>query len=529
MGLILYNGQIHTMDDQNTICQAVYLDGKTIHSLGNNEEILKLKEGNTQVIDLENKVVLPGFNDSHMHLLGYGMALCQVDLNGSKSVEDMIEKTKAFIKDNDIKPGSWILGRGWNQDLFDKKEIPTNKDLDKISTDHGIVLRRVCGHVAIANSKVLEDLNLSEDFTETPGGSYDHGIFRENAMDLIFDQMPKPDKDLMKHYIKTGVKALHQVGITSVQSDDLCVFPKDLSQMTLEAFEELAADDDLQLNVYEQALFRDLSHFEKFVSKGYQANKTVGNFKYGPLKILGDGALGGRTAWLRKGYADAPETKGISMYSQEDLNDYVAFAQKNDISVAIHCIGDAMLDSALEAIEKAMVLYPNDKLRHGIVHCQITHTDQLHKMRDLNILAYVQPIFLDYDLHILEDRVGKDLASTSYAWQTMVDLGIKIPFGSDAPVETPDPLKGIHCAVKRQTLQGWPEDSYNSKENISLHQALRYYTADGAYSSYDEDHKGQIQSGFLADLVILDSSRLDSILDVSVHTTIFQGEIVYTK
>lgn len=526
MDLILYNGQIHTMNDDKLVCEAIAIQGNKVASTGTNSEILALKTQHTQVIDLKNRLVFPGFHDSHMHLLGYGMALSQVDLSPAKSMDELIEITRSFISKNHIKPGTWVLGRGWNQDLYPSKQMPDKNDLDKISTEHPIVLNRVCGHVAVTNEKALSTLGLSSNYTEVDGGCYENGIFKENALNLIIAQIPFPTKETLTSYIKTGIKALHRFGITSVQSDDLCVFPKAMSQTILDTFEEMSTQNTLNIGVYEQSLFRDLEHFKTFIKKGYTLNKTIGSFKYGPLKILGDGALGGRTAWLKEGYKDA-DTFGISMYAQDDLNNYVEMAQKENISVAIHCIGDAMLDSALEAIIAAQKKYPQHKLRHGIVHCQITRPEQLRLMSEHHILAYVQPIFLDYDLNILEERVGKSLAETSYAWQTMTNLSIPIPFGSDAPVETPNPIKSIFCAVNRQTLKGWPENGFVKEEKIDLYEAFKHYTRTPAYASYDEKIKGQLIENYLADIVVLNQTHLDDLLDTKVDYTIYNGTVVY--
>lgn len=528
MDIILYNGQIHTMNDTMQICQGLAINQKKIHSLGTSEDVLALKTAHTQMIDLKGRILMPGFNDSHMHLLGYGMALCQVDLSTARSIQEMIEMTQAFIKDQKIKPGQWVMGRGWNQDLFTDNRLPTYADLSLISSDHPIVLRRVCGHVAVVNATAIDQLNLSYGPGLVEGGTFDKGIFKENAMDLIFDKMPAPKQEDLEDYIQRAITKLHSLGITSVQSDDLCVFPKELSPLIMKTFQDMALQGRLKMNVYEQALFRDIDNFKYFLDQGYTVNKSMGNFKLGPLKILGDGALGGRTAWLSQGYVDG-EGSGIAMYSQEYLNAYVALAQANGVPVAIHCIGDAMLDSALEAIEKAQATYKNPHLRHGIVHCQITRPSQLKRMAQAHVFAYIQPIFLDYDLHILEDRVGKTLADTSYAWHTMTDLGIAIPMGSDAPVETPDPLKGAFCAIHRQTLQAWPEKGHVAKERLSPDQVFKHYSRTPAWASYDEDHRGQIKPGYDADLVVLSKTHLEDLLNTRVDYTISHGLVVYKQ
>lgn len=188
-----------------------------------------------------------------------------------------------------------------------------------------------------------------------------------------------------------------------------------------------------------------------------------------------------------------------------------------------------MLDSALEAISKAQKQYPRADLRHGIVHCQITHKDQLERMKNHNIFAFVQPIFLDYDLNILEARVGKDLAKTSYAWQTMTEMGIPLAFGSDAPVETPDPIKGMFCSVNRQTLNKWPQGGFMPSEKLDLYESLKNYTVTPAYTAYEEDSKGKLLPGYEGDLVVVNTSNFEDLLGSKVDLTIFQGHIVYNR
>ncbi len=527
MDLILYNGQIFSMESSESIYSAIAMKDGTIKHIGTDDEVLGKRTNETILVDLDKKYVFPGFNDSHMHLMGYGAALFQVDLTSAKSIDDIIKITKKFILDNNINEASWVVGRGWNQDYFDVKEIPNYSDLDKISASHKVFLRRACGHVGTVNSAVLDELKLSHNFTQIDGGEYENGIFKENALDLITSSVPDPTIEEMKCWIKAGVDSLLSLGITSVQSDDLCVLSPLLSKDIFTAFNELEASKELNIRVYEQSLFRTKENFEEFIKDGYSQNHGSSLFKLGPLKILGDGSLGGRTAYLRKPYNDDETSTGISMYTQDELNDYVLSAQKNNISVAIHCIGDRMLESAIDSIKYASAKYPNMSLRHGIVHCQLTSLEQLKTMSDLNILAYVQPIFLDYDMHIIYDRVGDELASTSYNWKTMMDLDIRISFGSDAPVETPDPIKGMHCANKRNDLKSTVKNGYLKEQSISVYDCIYNYTVEGAYASYEEDIKGKLLPNYLADLVVVSGDIFSNTLSSKVEMTILNGVIAY--
>ena len=528
MDLILYNAQIYTMRVEGDVYSAIAIKDDKIIQIGNDDDILTLKTDNTQIIDLNQKIILPGFNDSHMHLLGLGASLSQVDLSTAKSKDDMVKMTKAYIKENNIQNDEWVVGRGWNQDLFEIKDIPTATDLDDISTKHLIFLRRACGHVATCNSHLLNTHGFSLEKTVIDGGTYENGIFKENALELITEKMPAPTTEDLKKWIQTGATYLNRLGITSVQSDDLCVFSEALNPMVFSSFIELDIQNSLSVRVYEQSLFRTKSCLTKELEMGYQQNKGSDYFKCGPLKILGDGSLGGRTAWLNKPYDDAKDETGIHMYSQEELNDYVYEAHRHGLASAIHCIGDKMLDSAIEAIDRAQTLTPNPELRHGIVHCQITSKEQLERLKALNIMAYVQPIFLDYDAHIVRERVG-DLADTSYNWKTMMDLDLRMSFGSDAPVDSSDPIKGIHCAVSRKGINNKPVGGYLPEQAITVYEAIYNYTVESAYASHEEHIKGRLLPGYLADMVVLEGNIFNNILDTSIHTTILAGKVVYQK
>jgi predicted amidohydrolase YtcJ len=523
MNLLLKNGLIYTMDHATDVYSEILIKDGLIHSVGEN-----LITEETTVIDLEGKIVIPGFNDSHMHLLGLGASLSQVDLSSARSIDDVIKMTQVFISDHNLQKNTWVVGRGWNQDLFENRQMPSAEDLDQISNEHYIFLRRACGHVATCNTHLLHTFNFSRKKIIIDGGMYENGIFKENALELVSAKMPVPTKKDLKQWIQTAAHYVNSLGITSVQSDDLCVFSEDLVTDIFSSFIELDMQKELSVRVYEQSLFRSKANLINEINQGYVQNKGSDHFKMGPLKILGDGSLGGRTAWLNKPYADAPSETGIHMYEQDELNEYVYVAHQSDTASAIHCIGDRMLDSALDAINYAQTKLNKPKLRHGIVHCQITSKEQLERMKILNVMAYVQPIFLDYDAHIVNDRVG-DLADTSYNWKTMMDLGLRMSFGSDAPVDSADPIQGIHCAVTRKGLNNTPADGYLPEQAMSVYDAIYNYTVESAYASCEEDKKGKLLPGYFADMVVLEGNIFEDILGTQIHTTIVNGDVVYQR
>ncbi|MBQ1483134.1 MAG: amidohydrolase [Erysipelotrichaceae bacterium] len=486
-------------------------------------------------IDLQGAFVCAGFNDSHMHLLNFGQSLRMAKLNEhTGSLSEMMAYMKEFIEDNDFRPGSWIRGRGWNQDYFeDVHRMPERLDLDQLSGDLPIMLTRACGHCCAVNSKVFEIAHIDKDTAAPLGGAidYEKGLLYDNAMDLIEPYIPLPDKEELKQMILAGAAALNGYGITSCQSDDYCVFREIPFETVNEAFKELAAEGRLSVRVFEQSNFTELGEFSRFVQAGNITGAGDEHFKIGPLKLLGDGSLGGRTAHLSRPYADDPSTQGFSLFSDEQFNEMISYANRHGMSVAVHAIGDACLDKVLNAIDKALKECPREDRRHGIVHCQISRKDQLERMIALKTHIYAQSIFLDYDNHIVEKRVGKDLAATSYSWKTLKDHGLSVSNGSDAPVELPDALRGIECAVTRTSIDG--TGPYLADQAFSVKEAIDSFTVESAVASFEESFKGRIKEGYLADFTVLkeDPFKADPhhIHEIPVISTWLGGNCVYAK
>lgn len=528
--MILYNGKIYSMDGDKVFEAIKIIDDKIV-KLGASKDILKLKDVNEECIDLAGKVVIPGFNDTHMHLYGFGTTLESVNLMNVSSIDEIVNEVRNFISSNNIKENEWIRGRGWNQDYFVyDKRFPTRYDLDKISTKHPIILSRACGHVAVVNSKALEICNIDENTINVEGGDFDidKGIFKEKAISLITENIPKASVNDIKNTLIKAMKYANSKGLTSIHTDDLshCGNFKNM----LQAYEELKAENKLTCRIYAQCLLNK-NELKEFFTLGYKTGVGDHYFKIGPLKILSDGSLGARTAALSKPYEDDKETTGLMCFSEDELMDIINFASNNDMQIAIHCIGDRAMKNVLGCYEK--IIKDNNYMRHGIIHCQITDEEILNKFKELNVLAYIQPIFLHYDLHIVEKRVGKILAHSSYAFKSMIDKGIHTSLGTDCPVETCDPLKNIYCAVNRKDFNEYPQEGFNPKERLSVYEAIYHYTKESAYTSFEEDIKGSISENKLADLVVLSEDIFNinpiNIKDIDIIYTIVGGKVVYSK
>ena len=478
-------------------------------------------------VDLGGAFVCAGFNDSHMHLLNYGQALRMAPLaEHTATLKDMLDRLRHTAPDR-----GWILGRGWNQDYFtDVRRMPSRADLDTVSRDYPVCAVRACGHALVVNSKALEILNITADTPSPAGGEIDfeNGRFFDNAMDPVLNAVPVPDKQTLKDYIRAACLQLNKQGITSCHSDDYCVFRQIPWQTVNEAYRELEAEGELTVRVREQANLTTVPELMTFIETDHVDSPM---FSMGPLKLLGDGALGARTALLSKPYADAPETQGLSVFTARQFRELIGCAHAHGMQTAIHCIGDACLDLVLDAIEEAQTTDPRTDPRHGIVHCQITRPDQLRRIAALGLHVYAQSIFLDYDIHMVRQRVGDELAESSYSWKTLLDLGATVSNGSDCPVEAPHVLGGIQCAVTRQDLAGC--DPYLPGEGFTVKEAIDSFTKAGAYAGFEESVKGMIAPGQYADFTVLsaDPFRVEpgKIKDIPVLETWLGGRRVWHR
>ena len=551
-----------------------------------------LPQRGLQEHDLQGRFVCAGFHDSHMHLLSLGKSLVEVNLAGhTSSKKEMITHLKKEFQERqnalrearsahyhtDKMPSEtssirWFCGRGWNQEYFqDGHVLPTRWDLDQVSVDIPIYLARACGHMAVVNSKAIQLMGLTTATPQSADASFDvdeqgqpTGILRENALSWATALIPAPTKEEIKTMLTKACDLCNQYGITSVQSDDFDMWPEVSPQMILDCFEELIREDTLTVRVNEQCLLPTMQKLDNFLALGYRTGSCLSGccvsesclsgcshpdstptddshdrsiptdrFRIGPLKLLLDGSLGANTAYLQGEYADAPGEKGMPLYTQEDLNAMVLRAHESGMQIAMHAIGDGAVQMGIDAYRHAQKICPRNDARHGIVHCQLTTAEQLEAFRELGLHAYIQSIFLDADAPIVEKRVSHPLAATSYQAATYLRKGISMSNGSDAPVELPDVMAGIQCAVTRRSLHTAMDAPYLPGEAMSVAQAIDSFTAGGAYASFEENRKGRIAPGMLADFVVLEQDPLqvkaDSLAQIQVCATILGGHMVYSS
>ncbi|HPF18727.1 MAG: amidohydrolase [Bacillota bacterium] len=537
------NANIATMDARNARASSAVVNGKYFAYVGDEEGakayLDNQKDRDIRIIDLQGKLLIPGFNDSHMHYLHYVKTKIHVDLVGTSSLTELLERMKQSLESYDPDSGLWFVGEGWNQDYFaDEKRFPTREDLDQITTEYPVMIQRACGHIGCLNSKALElfDMETKEaveyrKYAEVGENGQLTGVIKENLFDYFKSKMPAPSVETLVEMMIEYQKDLFEAGITSVQSDEYNYVPEGLF-FTLQELLRIASEERrFKLRLSSQALYFKPDALQYAFSKGY--DHTFGNhtLHISATKLLSDGSLGARTALMRQPYADDPSTKGLAMFTQEELDEMVAISHRNNTPAVIHAIGDGAIQMCLDAIERAQKAMPYLKPRHGIVHCQVTDAALIRRFKELDVVAYIQPVFIDYDMNIIYDRVGKELAESSYAWKEYKDLGIHHPFGTDCPVESFDPFLGIYCAVTRRGLHSGL--TYLPEQAMSVEEAIYAYTAEGAYASGHEYIKGKIKEGMLADFAVLDRDLFripaEEILETKVELTYVDGECVFAR
>ena len=515
MKTIFLNGRVYT-GVSDKLAEAFAVEDGRFARVGTDAALSAWAAPDDEIVDLGGRFVCAGFIDSHMHLLNYGQALLTAPLNEhTGSLREMLDALKDFLRAHPPSAGQWLIGRGWNQDYFsDVRRMPDRRDLDGISRELPIMITRCCGHCCAVNSRVLELAGIGPDTSSPAGGSIGHdadgmpdGRLFDNAIDLIRDVMPVPDKKTLKEMIRLGCSALNAYGVTSVHSDDYCVFRSVPFETVNEAYRELEAEGSLTVRVYEQANLTTKEELERFVQAGNVTGAGSDFFRIGPLKLLGDGALGSRTAHLSRPYKGTEDVYGFNLFSDEHMNAMVAYANEHGMQVAIHAIGDACLDQVLNAVEQALKEHPRTDHRHGVVHCQVSRPEQLERIRRLGMHVYAQSIFLDYDNHIVPRLLDEGLQESSYCWKSLLESGVSVSNGSDCPVENPDVMAGIRCAVTRCSLDG--TGPYLPQEAFSVREALDSFTVRGAEASFEEKRKGLIREGYLADFVVLGQNPFD--------------------
>jgi len=535
--LVLLNGKIVTIDENNPQGEALAVKRDRIVVVGSNKEIGKyIDKKVTKIVDLQGKLALPGFNDSHVHFVYGGHALMSVSLDGVTSFDEIQRRVKEKVDESE--EGEWIEGRGWDQEILPGKKWPTKELIDVVVPNNPVVLERICGHCALVNSDVLRISGITKETPDPPGGviikdpgtGEPTGILNEKAMDLIkWPQLSERESHEMdKRAVKLAVKEAARFGVTSVHDLD----------GKIGIFKELLDEGELTVRVYTGVALT--SSPEKI--KEYKAWKQtlVDNnhmLKFGVIKGFIDGSLGSSTALLAEPYKNNPSTSGLLLMTQEELNDIVALYDKEKFQIAIHAIGDKGCNVVLNAFEESIKINGKRDSRHRIEHATVIIPEDIPRFNTLGVIPSVQPVFgPSYGQTIrsfFEDRLGTERAKYTNIWKTLAQANARLAFGTDWPVESLDPMEGIYSAVSRKSISDKAGNAWLQDESLSVKESVEFYTLGSAYASFEEDIKGSLQVGKLADIVVLSKDIFtipeEEILNTDVVTTILGGKIIYSS
>jgi predicted amidohydrolase YtcJ len=531
---IFVNADIYTQTTPARVQALAVRDGRVI-AIGSSDEIRKLKGSRTQVVDLGGHFVMPGFNDAHCHLASGGFEQMNVNLAGTKTLQEMQQRIAA--RTNSAAPGDWIIGRGWDHTLWSDQKLPARQDLDSVTAGHPAVFVRVDGHIAIANSAALQAADVTGQTVPPQGGAIDHdahgqptGIVRESAEELIFRRVPPHTLAQRRKAADLALADAARWGVTSAQDnsewEDFLVY------------EEMEREGKLTLRISEWLRFNDSVE----VLQKHRAHHSAGDPMLHTTMLKGfmDGSLGSRTAALLAPYSDDPGNSGLPQYKQPELNRMARERVAIGFQLGFHAIGDRAAQMALDgfaeaernAREKGL---PGGKdpqqLRLRIEHDQVIAPNQFEQYRKLGIVASVQPSHLLTDMNWAEARIGPQRAKTSYPWKQFLDNGVRLAFGTDYPVEPITPFRGVYAAVTRKNEAG--TKGYFPEQKVTIEQALAAYTTGSAYAEFMEQEKGALAPGMLADFVVLDRDLTKvappEILKTEVLRTVVGGQTVYQR
>jgi hypothetical protein len=530
--LVLLNARIYTVDPHLKFAQALAIRDGRIVAVGASEEMQHWTGPDTKVLDLEGKLVLPGFNDAHTHLWHAGSELISVNLKDTRSVAELQQRIRSRL--HDYRPGDWVTGSGWDQSLWAENRYPTRADLDPVSSEHPMMFTRVDGHSAIVNSRALALAGITRETPDPEGGEIvrdadgeSTGWLKENATELVSRLIPAPTMEYRKRALAAALAEAARWGVTSVQDDSV----RFGSWENFLVMRELKNEGKLTVRVTEWLPF-DLP-VEKLKEMQREGGTDDPWLRTGALKYQIDGSGGSRTAAMLDPFAVEPDNRGMLFYEPEELERLVIERDAAGFQVALHAIGDRAIRITLDAFEAARAANGRRDSRHKIEHVQYVHRDDVPRFRALGVIASMQPAHLLAEIRWTSTLIGREREHQAYAVNSLLMAGAVVAFGTDYPVENIPPLRNLYAAVAREFEAGGPEGGWQPQERVNIEQALRAYTWGSAVAEFSEAHKGTLTPGKFADLVVLskDITRLPAkeLLDTEILLTMVGGRIVFEK
>lgn len=528
--LVFLNGKVWTVDKALPQGEAVAVWQDRILAVGTSEDIKALIGPDTRVIDLGGRLLLPGFNDNHTHFLMGGEEEFEVRLKDSKDEEEFGRRLAAKAKE--LPPGAWITGGNWDHDNWPGAQLPTAERIDRYVPDRPVFVNRYDGHMAVVNSVVLKIAGISAEtpdpeggvIVRKPGSREPAGVLRDNAMDLVYRHVPQSSDAEKRRAIEAAVAHARRVGVTSLQ--DMSASPA-----LMRIYQDLFKEGELTVRIDARW---PIASWKQLAELGIVQNFRNGDWiKIGGVKGFMDGSLGSSTALFFEPYAHEPEQSGVYMTPPETLRELILGADKAGLHVAIHAIGDKANSDLLDTFEEVARGGGPRERRFRIEHAQHIQPKDFERYARLGVIACAQPYHAIDDGRWAEGRIGRERCRTTYPFRSFLDAGVALCFGTDWTVAPLDPLQGIYAAVTRRTLDGKHPEGWFPEQKISVAEAIEAYTLGSAYAAFDENIKGTITPGKLADLVVLSEDILtippERIKDVVVLCTVVGGRVVYEK
>jgi predicted amidohydrolase YtcJ len=529
--MIITNAKVYTIDGSRSEAQALAIIGDRIVAVGTSAEIDVWRGAETEVLDAGGKLVLPGFNDSHVHFVAGSSSLTEVQLKSARSIPDFAVRIGDYAKR--LQKGEWVTGGNWDEQSFTNPEMPSREDIDALTPDTPVFVSRYDGHMALANSLALKLAGITAKTKDVPGGvivrdkkGNPTGLLKDAAMNYVTKVIPPMSAAQRLRAVQAGLKHAAALGVTSVQD-------MNSAYEDIQAYASLEERGELTLRIYAAPLE---TQWEDQAKIGVRRAFGSPWLRIGGLKGFADGSLGSTTAYFYEPYVDAPKEKGIlsdEMHPLEGMRKRLIGADKADLQLCIHAIGDQGISIVLDLFEDVVQANGTKDRRLRIEHAQHMAAKDFARFAKLGVTASMQPYHAIDDGRWAENRIGPDRAKRTYAFRTFLDNNVRLAFGTDWFVAPLDPMQTVYAAVTRATLDGKHPNGWQPQEKISVAEAVEAYTVGSAYAEFQDKEKGSISAGKLADIVILSDDIFtiakETIKDVKVEKTIVGGRVVYSR
>lgn len=527
--IVLINGNILTMWPMRPRATAVAIRNGRIVEVGNDDDCRTAAGSAAGIIDLRGRTAAPGLNDAHAHPMGVGLALSDLDIANPpcRSIADIVELIRT--KTASLPPGQWIVAHGYDQGRLRDQRHPTRHDLDAVSPEHPVLLIRSCYHIGVANSAALSAAGIDRRTSNPAGGTIDRddlgdptGVLREHAFGLVQRTIGEPTEDQIAEALVLGGNAFLAAGVTSAVEAEV------RRPEVLRAYQRLRSENRLPIRSCLMMIIEDT--LDEMIDLGIRTGFGDERLRIGPAKLFSDGSIGGRTARMRRPYEGSNDSFGLWMQEPRVMKDRIKQAHKAGFQVGVHAIGDAAVDLVLDAYEEASSEFPRANTRHRIEHCSIVDEQTIERIARLGVIPVPGTSFLYYFKDSYVQNLGLARLRYAYGMATFQKHGVIAAASSDAPVVPVNALIGLQTMMTRRDLQGdpvWPEES------IGLHDALRAYTVNGAYATFEESFKGMLSPGMAGDVAVfetdLEAVSPDQIGSVRIDHTILDGSLVFTR